>query len=510
MRGVMGKATICGLVLAAVVGCMRMGWRGEQGPHEEPFRVVKVTGVERCYNWSLHQGMFMTTPMDGHPGALLARDRDMVCAEMKSANDEGEATVIFPYRPGDGDVLNFEQRDGLPALTDNPYPLSLALDGPKNWELLGRATEEELSGIRVLALPSGPSEAQIAARTKLESGQTQDMTEAQVQELRSLAESAETLDDRRMDILRRVALVNPHVGLVFEGDGTSLFKTLLPMFQPRFLATGDMSALTDDDIALIVASGQIEELWISGDSVPCLDFLQQMPKLRRLALTDWDPAKTGPIPLLPKLESLTIQGAKLMNLAPLAAAENLRELHLTSLKPVEEIGDIDLEGLTKFKSLEVLSVLDVEKLHLPELNTTQVRWLSLLADRPQDEFAQTVASLPDLRVLELCTGEQITDLPPLKSLTKLEALSWFPEGEEQIAFGLEVIKDMKSLRYVMLPREVFEKYPEQAAKLQEALPNAVLAPGAPICLGSGWILLLVPAALAGWAVMRLRTARRAA
>jgi len=64
--------------------------------------------------------------------------------------------------------------------------------------------------------------------------------------------------------------------------------------------------------------------------------------------------------------------------------------------------------------------------------------------------------------------------------------------------NMDALREVKSLRFVA--------YVDPAAKvslagveaLQKALPDAMVVPASPMCLGSGWILAILPAAALVW------------
>ena len=67
---------------------------------------------------------------------------------------------------------------------------------------------------------------------------------------------------------------------------------------------------------------------------------------------------------------------------------------------------------------------------------------------------------------------------------------------------------MKGLRYLALSgKEVFDKSPEEVKKLEAALPLCTVASGDPFCLGTGWLLALLPAAAVAGFILRRRRAR---
>jgi hypothetical protein len=56
---------------------------------------------------------------------------------------------------------------------------------------------------------------------------------------------------------------------------------------------------------------------------------------------------------------------------------------------------------------------------------------------------------------------------------------------------------MKSLRFLALSKEAFEE-PKDIERLKKALPECRIVKAEPFCLGSGWILLLLPTVALTW------------
>jgi hypothetical protein len=90
-------------------------------------------------------------------------------------------------------------------------------------------------------------------------------------------------------------------------------------------------------------------------------------------------------------------------------------------------------------------------------------------------------------------------LAPLRDLRNLEGLILAGSFKH-----IEVVRELKSLRFVGLAADAFKESPEQIAEIRKALPDALVVPVGGFCLGSGWILLLIPAV----AVARLLAGRR--
>ncbi|MGC9470806.1 MAG: hypothetical protein ACP5D1_04615, partial [Bacteroidales bacterium] len=51
---------------------------------------------------------------------------------------------------------------------------------------------------------------------------------------------------------------------------------------------------------------------------------------------------------------------------------------------------------------------------------------------------------------------------------------------------------------LVIEQNIYDKSPDQIDRLKEALPGTRIVPGGGFCLGSGWILLLLPLAGTGW------------
>ncbi|MGB2755553.1 MAG: hypothetical protein WBE00_10670, partial [Phycisphaerae bacterium] len=98
--------------------------------------------------------------------------------------------------------------------------------------------------------------------------------------------------------------------------------------------------------------------------------------------------------------------------------------------------------------------------------------------------------------------ENVKDVAALKGLKDLKAFLLIKsalEGEKALAD----LKDLKGLRLLVLPPDAFEDS-AGIADLQTALPDCLITAGKPLCLGSGWILLLAPVVAGAWLIARRR------
>jgi hypothetical protein len=90
-------------------------------------------------------------------------------------------------------------------------------------------------------------------------------------------------------------------------------------------------------------------------------------------------------------------------------------------------------------------------------------------------------------VVELIDCWEINDLDPLLKLPKLQTLVLQLEKEQ-----LTMIDSLVQLKLLILTNEIFDDNPEWVKELSSSLPNTTIVPGSGLCLGSGWLILLIP------------------
>lgn len=329
------------------------------------------------------------------PGTLLMRDE-----------------TALPYQSSDGDTLRLEVSKWRIMMDGRVAMLQSADDDALPW--LERATPAELRGLRFLGEGDFP-----------------------------------------LDALRRLADVNPHVGLMLENRET--VADVLSLLRPRWLSLGD----DIDSIAGPLASQRdVEILWTSASDSASLAAIRALPKLRDLVLSEWAPPYAGVLP--DRLEALWL--------------------------PESSVDAEALAGLGSLRTL-VLSRSDWNgPLELAEFKRLQ--WFGFPKNANQVDFSAMVQAHPKLEVVELLEMNDSIDLAPLRDLRRLRAVTL--DGDFT---NLDVLKTIPTLEFVGLSEEIWDEAPELAAAIQASLPKAAVVRVAPVCLGSGWILLIFPIAL---------------
>jgi hypothetical protein len=104
----------------------------------------------------------------------------------------------------------------------------------------------------------------------------------------------------------------------------------------------------------------------------------------------------------------------------------------------------------------------------------------------QDGFNSFIESHPDLEVVEFINNDTIKNLKPLLNLKKIQGLIVTDKLTD-----LATVKSLKTLKYLSLPEDILNDTVVKA-ELQSLLPGTRIVANHGICLGSGWLLLIIP------------------
>ena len=412
-------------------------------------RVVTVSGDEAWMARSPVFGLMFAGAHEGLPAAMLLRDGDLIW---------GKNFPPFPYRTSDGLALAVSKSELGTILRGGLVTVFLGDDAA--WEWLKGATPEEVSALRLVGLQG-------------EAG------------------------SERLDLMQKIADANPHVGL-FVTDGVALDQALA-MFSPQQLWVEGVS-LTVELKGRIATQSRLETLLLLDCEAKGLEFLARVPMLHTLIIGDWRPEKTGPLPDgLNVLRSLQVQGGAMKDLSALGRLPRLDELTLVNVEGLTDIrGVADLANLRTLVLQGCGDVTDLEPLG----DLKNLRWLALPPATTARQLDDIVRDHPDLEVLAAVGCGHITDLAPLRRLENLTALLVATPAP------LGPLYRMKGLTYLAVGEtKDGEDWAQTLAALRHALPETTVVRLAPLCLGSGWILLLLPAAVAAWWLARRRERR---
>lgn len=407
--------------------------------------IIRVEGVNWACNVTTSYATFgSTTEIEGQGEVILAASKGdllyMIWEDLE---------FYYRYNPKDGQDLN--------VIFDTLNAVSVYLNGVLNYM--------ELSG------PSSPEAFEVLTDPELSQLSTLNLKGALTGDLVSILEQRESALQGK--------------GLVLEsGSGSSDLTDLLSIYRPEFLVLGVNWQLPGPN-SMHVLDG-LELLWMQGDIATLSKAVQCCGDLESLIISGWEPASGELLPLssLEKLQNLTLAESNLTDLLNIELPESLHSLNLISCST---LGNID--QVLQLPDLCRLNLTGCEKVeHVGMLqNLESLRWISFPYDITQEEFQDLTGQLTKLELAELIGCTEITDLTPLHSLDKLSILALNLQKEQ-----LTGLDSLKQLDVVILTDELFKDNPEWVKDLRASLPSTEVVPGSGICLGSGWLVLLLP------------------
>jgi hypothetical protein len=359
-----------------------------------------------------------------------------------------DAFDYLRYSSSDGQQLTFEYDTLLPGATFmNGKLLSILVDHEKKWK--------------------------------------HELTDQQIRELRVIHTGEDALTEEMYALLDRIAAVKKDVGLVFEGGDKKEFYKVVSKFEPEWMAITD-SLLPAADDGLLKNLKDLDLLYLAGTDPGNYEIPGRLTDLESLILDYSSSSDTLPIHLekLRGLESLTLVGYDAPLLTGSDLPQSLNGLYLISCESIEDVSWLNKYpmlrelGLARCDSLKELFVLD----EIPSL-----RWLSLPPGISQEVFNRIITRYKDLEGLELIGCEEVTDLSPLNQLKKLESLA---VDLRKVDFGS--LKRLPAIKLIVINEKHFTDEKAEIAGLKKALPQTYIVPGSGYCLGSGWLLLMLP------------------
>lgn len=288
------------------------------------------------------------------------------------------------------------------------------------------------------------------------------------------------------------------IGLVLEHESAfPNLNELLNLCRPEFLVLHNSSHLPDAD-ANNIRDG-LELLWIE-EGVPSLSkMVACCGDLESLIISGWEPLPGEILPLssLKELRNLTVAESELVSLQNIEFPEALQSLNLIYCDTLDNIDQI--KNLPKLCRLSLTACERVNNIGLLQ-DLESLRWISFPGNINYQEFQELCSSLSQLEVAELLDCPEITDLLPLHQVQSLRILALQLEKEQMS--GLD---SLTQLEVLILSDELFTDNDEWIKDLRASLPQVQIVPGSGMCLGSGWLLLLLPLILLFRFSFRLKT-----
>ncbi len=258
---------------------------------------------------------------------------------------------------------------------------------------------------------------------------------------------------------------------------------LAERFEPKMIAFNGQVA----ELKSLATFKTVEILDLEMTDNSLKDFLPSFPRLKELIIvsdTDSMFISSGFLSLNPQLEQLTINGSihpETIDWKPLKKLKALRIFSPDTLyaypygKIIPNLHSLQLSGTGYPTSDDFSGFKNLKELGLP----TSV---------PQEIFNKIIETQPHLEFLQLIKADTmlISDYSVLQNLNDLRYLVISGENGP-----VQSLYPMKRLKYLTLPDEFFEDS-LQVNELKKSLPDTVITPNSGFCMGSGWLLLLIP------------------
>jgi hypothetical protein len=300
--------------------------------------------------------------------------------------------------------------------------------------------------------------------------------------------------------LQRIAKWSPHLGIVLGYDSAEVMTRELHwvghLFNPRHLMMAgglkDLTGLTSanfPDLEFLLLSISKEDSSVVLPPMPSIkslftfiensetalhpDFFVNNLQLEKLTITGDGLTIAGPPPWK-KLVRLKELNFAAKNMPPYGIARNHPDLQTLVIQEKFKIDST--AGLTKLK------------------------WLSIQTPISQQDLDQVPIGSPSIQLLHLLNSDTIQSLGSLGKLSQLKYL--IISNEMNVDTSLY---SLTGLKYLSVP----EKYLLDSARanaLRRSLPSTIIAPNSGVCMGSGWLLLLLPLAGALFLLQRPRGA----
>ncbi|UCG27364.1 MAG: hypothetical protein JSV24_10350 [Bacteroidales bacterium] len=409
------------------------------------YRIVEVDNASAVFNMSTTYIYFGSLSREDLNPSVVVADGDLLLISM---NDE---SLFFRYRESDGNLLEFS----VDTSNNQRYFLggkfvSIALtEDTVNWEWLSSCDENLLMDLRSLHLEF-------------------------------------PIPGKYMPALQRIAQNNPGTGFVLESIGEESYPfSFIRDFKPEWLYITDMDPGKMSD-ELIASLENIELFGVEAENLEFIPRENQLPKLKNLIIKGWDPVASGnyALPEVKSLQSLTLVESSVLNLDFIEQFPELTNLHIIACDTLSDISGLEkLDrlyglGLPFCNSIEDLSGIGQFK---------DLRWFTPPPFIEQEDLLTIVSDHIFLEFISFIDCRNIQDLSPISRLSMLKGIVL-----DAPVSDLSSLVELNDLELVIIKEEQYDDLEEAIIPFQQKRPDVKIIPGGGLCLGSGWILLVVP------------------
>jgi len=411
------------------------------------YQILHIEGVSWATNISTTYAAFGAGTEDEKSGqvSLPVSDGDLLYLFT-----EDDFELYYRYKLEDGNLLrvSFDSMTTGSAYVNGSLAFFQITENPSSWDAFTSLSTSDVNNLSTLYIP-------------------------------------DRINDEILDVLRVHESSLTGTGLVLENQiEESVLKELHSICRPRWLALNGGADLNRNEGEEFLTD--LELLWITGDINAASSMFQCCTNLESLIITEWEPLPGELVPLsrLRNLHSLTLGDCNLTDLSNLEFPASLERLHLIICESLKDISEI--EQLSGLKSLSLTESGDLDSIEIIN-KIGPLRWISFPENTTQEQFRSILANQESVEVVEVINCPHVSDISLLRDHTHLKAFIY--NAEE---FNLDQFTELDQLELLILNYSHFEDSPESISQLQAKLPNTEIIPGTGLCLGSGWLILLIP------------------
>jgi hypothetical protein len=427
------------LIIVAIVLVVSTGYFIIKNSRNGQYKIVKLKGCEAYSNFSRSDFEWITGPDKDSISALPLFDGDMVY--IFTGSDE---IPFYRYKENDGDFLDFYLDDFLLFMNGNIVSIEFTEDEDLT-EWLKEIDSKDIHDLRYISVTTYSPEV-------------------------------------HLKYLKKIASIKPDIGLFVDNDISDI-GDILDLFDITWMAAPECQF--EDNTKKKIADEKSLELLYIGEDDWDLDILSKLPKLKALILIEIEqPEINEPLIKNDNLKSLTIIESGIRNISSLSNLTNLIELNILNCDSLTSINSID--KLSKLQRLSLINCGNLKDIDvLGKLNS--IKWISFHPDVTEEELNYFIEHHKSVEAVELINCSNINDISPFKKLKKLDCFTYFDTD-----IDLNSVYDLKGLSYLSLPDSIYSDV-LNIDQIREKNPNCVIVPNAGFCLGSGWLLLIIPA-----------------
>ncbi len=414
------------------------------------YQNIHIEDVTWAYNISTSCATFGSTTESGESGlvSLPISDGDLVYI----LNTDG-LELYYRYKIEDGErlAISFDTVNANTAYVNGSLAFFELTEKPSSWESFTELSSSEVNQLSTL-------------------------------------EIANNLTTELLELIQTHESSLHGTGLLLEGNrGGGSLTELLSICRPEWLALVGMASLPQASQEAFL--GDLKLLWISEDIQAISNMIDCSTNLEDLIITNWEPSSGELLSLsgLKNLQSVTLAECSFEDLSNIEFPPSLNRLHMVLCESLTDIDGID--QVSDLVSLSFSGSNNVDALE-EVYNLKSLKWMSFPGNTTQGVFNSFLAHQESLEIIELNQCISVTDVTKLKNLENLKTLIF--NAEE---YDIQQLASLDQLRLIILNSALFEDAPEKISQLKAQLPQTEIVPGNGLCLGSGWLLLLLPLVL---------------